>query len=213
MVKSTATAAAGVAITAGAVGVGVQVFGPGEPAPQSANEPRAARRASLAKGAAAPGGTAIVRKTVTLSPGRADAPTVTLPCPAGTARRGPDRRPRRERELRPRHRRRRQPQRDACSCSRAPGSQVTSAVVTVLCKRPDASGSIVAGPPQGRAASGITLHVKVRRAELFQRRAAPPSAPSASASPSAPAASRRAGWRKVTTDTGETGWVRARVVA
>ena len=83
MVKSTATAAAGVAITAGAVGVGVQVFGPGEPAPQAANS-RALPSGSLAKGATVPGGTAIVRKTVTLAPGRADAPTVTLPCPAGT---------------------------------------------------------------------------------------------------------------------------------
>ena len=54
IVKSTATVAAGVAVTAGAVGVGVQVFGPGEPAPQAANS-RALPSGSLAKGATFPG--------------------------------------------------------------------------------------------------------------------------------------------------------------
>ena len=53
MVKSAATAAAGVAVTAGAVGVGVQVFGPGDPSPQSANS-RALPSGSLAKGGARP---------------------------------------------------------------------------------------------------------------------------------------------------------------
>ena len=93
-----------------------------------------------------------------------------------------------------------------------PGSKVTSAVVTVLCKRPDASGSIVAGQPQGRAASGTTLHVKVTRAELFQR---PDGAAVGSVrlgQPVRASGEPRDGWRKVTTDPGETGWVRAGVV-
>ena len=210
MVKSAATAAAGVAITAGAVGVGVQVFGPGEPAPQSATS-RALPSGELAKGGTVPAGTAMVRRTVTLAPGRADAPTVTLPCPAGTrvadlvGARGA-----------------------SASYARGtvvgvsavatvlvqprPGSKAPSAVVTVLCKRPDASGSIVAGKPQGRAASGITLHVKVRRAELFQRPGGAAVGSVRLGQPVRITGSGRLGWRKVTTDTGETGWVRTAVV-
>ena len=109
MVKSAATAAAGVAITAGAVGVGVQVFGPGEPAPQSATS-RALPCGRAGQGRAGAGrhrdgpqdGRARPRR-------RADRDAAV---PGRHARRGPDRRPRGERELRPRHRRRREPQRD-----------------------------------------------------------------------------------------------------
>ena len=63
MVKGAATAAAGVAITAGAVGVGVQVFTAGDPAPQSATS-RALPGGSVARGGALPKGTAIVRRDV-----------------------------------------------------------------------------------------------------------------------------------------------------
>jgi hypothetical protein len=89
---------------------------------------------------------------------------------------------------------------------------VGHAIVTVLCKRPDASGSIVAGRPQGRAASGATLHVKVTRAELLQR---PRGAAVGSVRLGQPVRAQgraRDGWRKVRTDTGETGWVPAGAV-
>jgi RNA polymerase sigma factor (sigma-70 family) len=210
MVKSAATATAGVAITAGAVGVGVQVFGPGEPAPQSATS-RALPSGELAKGGTVPAGTAIVRKTVTLSGGRAGATTVTLPCPAGLrvadliGARGA-----------------------SASYARGtvvgvsavatvlvqprPGSKVASPVVTVLCKRPDNSGSIVAGTPQGRTANGITLHVTVTRAELFQRPGGAAVGSVRLGQPVRTSGTTRDGWRKVTTDTGETGWLRAGVV-
>ena len=81
----------------------------------------------------------------------------------------------------------------------------------MLCKRPDRSGSIVAATPRGHAASGATLHVKVRRAELFER---PGGAAVGSVRLGQPvrAGKARDGWRRVTTDTGETGWVRDRVV-
>jgi hypothetical protein len=207
MVKSAATAAVGVAITAGAVGVGVQVFGPGEPAPQSATS-RALPSGQLAKGGSVPAGTAIVRKTVPLAAG---APTVTLPCPAGLrvadliGARGASASYARG---------------TVVGVSRSatvlvqprPGSTTTSAVVTVLCKRPDTSGSIVAGRPQGRAANGITLHVKVTRAELFQRPGGAAVGSVRLGQPVRTTGTARNGWRKVTTDTGETGWVRARVV-
>jgi len=82
----------------------------------------------------------------------------------------------------------------------------------VLCKRPDASGSIVAGQPRGRAASGITLHMKVRRAELFQRPGGAAVGSVGLGQPVRASGDRRDGWRKVTTDTGETGWVHAGMV-
>jgi RNA polymerase sigma factor (sigma-70 family) len=206
MVKSAATAAAGVAITAGAVGVGVQVSGPGEPAPQSATS-RALPSGTLAKGGKVPAGTAIVRKTVAL--GRSGTETVRLPCPTGLrvadliGARG-------------------------ASASYARGTVVgasavatvlvqprpgaPSAVVTVLCKRPDRSGSIVAGRPQGRAANGITLHVKVTRAELFRRPGGAAVGSVRLGQPVRTSGNAQDGWRRVTTDTGEKGWLRARVV-
>jgi RNA polymerase sigma factor (sigma-70 family) len=209
MVKSAATAAAGLAITAGAVGVGVEVFGPGEPAPQSATS-RALPAGGLAKGGKLPAGTAIVRRTLTLPPGGATA-TVRLPCPAGTrvadliGARGASVAYTRG---------------TVVGVSRSatvlvqprPGANAAHAVVTVLCKRPDASGSIVAGRPQGRAASGATLHVKVTRAELLRR---PRGAAVGSVRLGQPVRAQgraRDGWRKVRTDTGETGWVPAAAV-
>jgi hypothetical protein len=152
-----------------------------------------------------------VRRTVTLSPGSADAPTVTLPCPAGTrvadligargasASYAPG---------------------TVVGASRSagvivqprPGSKVARAVVTVLCKRPDATGSIVAGPPRGSAASGVTLHVRVMRAELLRRPGGAAVGSVRLGQPVRAGGDPRDGWRKVTTDTGETGWVRVGVV-
>jgi hypothetical protein len=210
MVKSAATAAAGVAITAGAVGVGVQVFGPGEPAPQAAKS-RALRSGALAKGGKVPAGTAIVRRTVTLSPGRANAATVTLPCPSGLrvadliGARGASASYARGTVV--------GASRSATVLVQSrPGATSPSAVVTVLCKRPDRSGSIVAGTAQGHTASGATLHVKVRRAELFQRPGGAAVGSVRLGQPVRASGSPRNGWRRVTTDTGQTGWVRVRVV-
>ena len=84
--------------------------------------------------------------------------------------------------------------------------------MSVLCKRPDASGSIVAGKPQGRAASGTTLHVMVSRAELFQRPGGAAVGSVRLGQPVRTHGAPRRGWRKVTTDTGATGWVREDVV-
>ena len=148
MVKSAATAAAGVAITAGAVGVGVQVFEPGDPAPQSATS-RALPQGTLAKGAAVPKGTAIVRRTVPLAGGGS---TVTLPCPSGlrvadligargaSASYAPGTVVGFSRSAR-------------VTVEPRPGGRAASAQVTLLCKAPDPSGSIVAGSGAS-AASG-----------------------------------------------------------
>jgi hypothetical protein len=83
--------------------------------------------------------------------------------------------------------------------------------VTLLCKAPDPSGSIVAGKGAG-AASGTPLKVVVTRAELFKR---PNGAAVGSVRLGQPVRATgrdRDGWRQIVTDTGETGWVRAKVV-
>jgi RNA polymerase sigma factor (sigma-70 family) len=204
MVKTAATAAAGVAITAGAVGVGVQVFTAGDPAPQSATS-RALPSGSVAKGGALPKGTAIVRRTVSLSGGGA---TVALACPPKLrvadliGARG-------------------------ASASYAPGTVVgvsrsarvvvepragaVSGQVTMLCKAPDPSGSIVAGSGAG-AASGKPLKVRVTRAELLQRPGGAAVGSVRLGQPVRATGRARDGWREIVTDTGETGWVRAKVL-
>ena len=200
MVKGAATAAAGVAITAGAVGVGVQVFTAGDPAPQSATS-RALPSGSVAKGSALPKGTAIVRRTVSLTGGGT---TIALACPPGLrvadliGARG-------------------------ASASYAPGTVVgvsrsarvvveprtgaKTGQVTLLCKAPDPSGSIVAGKGAG-AASGTPLKVVVTRAELFQRPSGAAVGSVRLGQPVRATGRERDGWRQIVTDTGETGWVR-----
>jgi RNA polymerase sigma factor (sigma-70 family) len=204
IVKTAATAAAGVAITAGAVGVGVQVFRAGDPAPQAATS-RALPHGAVAKGGALPKGTAIVRRDVAVAAG---ASRVTLSCPAGLrvadliGARG-------------------------ASASYAPGTVVglsrsarvvvesaagaTRAQVTMLCKAPSSSGSIGAGGGAG-AASGAPLKVAVTRAELFARPGGAAVGSVRLGQPVRATGRKRAGWREIVTDTGETGWVRASTV-
>jgi RNA polymerase sigma factor (sigma-70 family) len=204
MVKSAATAAAGVAITAGAVGVGVQVFTAGDPAPQSATS-RALPSGSVARGAALPKGTAIVRRDVTLTGGGA---TVALACPPGLrvadliGARG-------------------------ASASYAPGTVVgvsrraqviveprsgaKTGQVSLLCKAPSASGSIVAGGGAS-AASGTPMKVAVARADLLERPGGAAVGSVRLGQPVRATDRSRAGWVEIVTDTGEQGWVRARTL-
>lgn len=207
LVKSGAGVAAGAAITAGAVGVGVEVFGPGDPAPRTASS-RALPDGRVVRGRALPAGTAIVRKEVRAK--RGAAVTVTVPCPndlrvadllasrgasatyaEGTIV-GSSRAARVVVEPRP----------DAGSIAR----------VTVLCKARDGSGSIVAGRPMARAAAGAMLHVRVDRAELFESPGGAAVGSVRRDQPVRAAGPAKDGWRRVKTDTGVTGWVRANVV-
>lgn len=208
LVKSGASVAAGAAITAGAVGVGVEVFGPGDPAPQTASS-RALPDGRVIRGNAVPDGTAIVRRHVRAERGRPI--TVTVPCPKGLrvadllASRGASTT---------------YAKGTIVGSSRSarvvveprPGPPGRTARVTVLCKAPDASGSIVAGRPMARAAGGARLRVRVDRAELFE---SPGGAAVGSVRRDQPVRAVgpvKNGWRRVTTDTGATGWVRANVV-
>jgi RNA polymerase sigma factor (sigma-70 family) len=201
MVKSAATTAAGVAVAAGAVGVGVQVFTAGDPAPQSATS-RALPSGRVVKGTALPRGTAIVRRTVSLTGGGT---TVALACPPGLrvadliGARG-------------------------ASASYAPGTVVgvsrsasviveprtgaKSGQVTLLCKAPDPSGSIVAGGGAS-AASGTPMKVIATRAELLARPGGAAVGSVRLGQPVRATGRTRSGWLEIVTDTGEQGWVRA----
>jgi RNA polymerase sigma factor (sigma-70 family) len=202
--KSAATTAAGVAVAAGAVGVGVQVFTAGDPAPQSATS-RALPSGRVVKGAALPRGTAIVRRTVSLGGGGT---TVALACPPGLrvadliGARG-------------------------ASASYAPGTVVgvsrsarviveprtgaKTGQVTLLCKAPDPSGSIVAGGGAS-AASGTPLKVIATRAELLRRPGGAAVGSVRLGQPVRATGRTRSGWLEIVTDTGEQGWVRAKTL-
>ena len=210
--KTGATVAAGAAVTAGAVGIGVEVFHRGDPAPQAAVS-RALPEGRLAAGQPLPAGTAIVRRTVAVPAGAAGrAMTVALDCPA----------PLRVADL---------IASAGTTATYAPGTIVGASTraqvlveprpgakvarITMLCKAPDATGSIVAGKAGAAAASGALLRVRVRSAELL---AAPGGAAVGSVRLGQPVralartGAARPGWKRIRTDTGESGWVRERVL-
>ncbi len=211
MVKTGATAAVGVALTAGVVVGGLEVFRPGDPSPQSAKS-LALPRGGVAKGAPLPAGTAVVRRTVRFAAGRPGAATVTLPCPTGLrvadllSSRGAGAAYARGTIV------------GASRSARVlvePRPGTATARVSLLCKAPDARGSIVAGTPGGAAAATgkVTLHVRTERAELLER---PDGAAVGSVRLGQPVRAlgraTGAGWQRIRTDTGATGWVRASVL-
>ena len=164
LAKTGATVAAGAAVTAGAVGIGVEVFHRGDPAPQAAVS-RALPEGRIAAGQPVPAGTVIVRRTVAVPAGASARTTaVELACPA----------PLRVADL---------IASAGTTATYAPGTVVGSSTrarvlvdprpgsrtarLTMLCKAPDATGSIVAGGTGATASSGALLRVKVRSAELL----------------------------------------------
>ena len=214
MLKTAATAGAGAALAAGVVVGGLEVFGPGEPAPQSAKS-IALVQGGVAKGAPLPPGTSVVRRSLQFDAAARRSPgvsTVTLPCPPGLrvadllSRRGASAFYARE---------------TIVGWSRTarvvvkplPGTAATQ--VGILCKAPDARGSIVAGSPLAATGAAGTriLRVRVARSELFER---PGGAAVGSVRFGQPVqtlgGATQPGWRRVRTDTGATGWVRARAL-
>ncbi|CAA9509363.1 MAG: hypothetical protein AVDCRST_MAG53-2845 [uncultured Solirubrobacteraceae bacterium] len=206
MIKTGATAAAGTALTTGMVIGGLEVFRPGDPAPQSAKS-LALPKGGVMKGAPLPAGTAVVRRSVRVAAGAPGAATVTLPCPRGLrvadllSSRGASATYVRGTIV------------GASRSARVlvePRRGANSARVSLLCKAPDARGSIVAGSPAraASAAGGVTLHVRVERTELLQR---PDGAAVGSVRFGQPVRAlgraTDAGWQRIRTDTGATGWV------
>ena len=91
-----------------------------------------------------------------------------------------------------------------------PGAR--TARITMLCKAPDATGSIVAGPPRATAAAGRAFRVRVRRAELFVHPGGAAVGSVRLGQPVRGVGAAARGWRRIRTDTGATGWVRERVL-
>ncbi len=81
MVKTGATAAAGAVLATGVLVGGLEVFGPGDPAPQSAQS-LALPKGRVVQGAPLPRGTAMIRQVVRVPAGARRA-AVTMSCPAG----------------------------------------------------------------------------------------------------------------------------------
>ncbi len=200
-VKSAATAAvAGVALTGGTL-----VFGVGEEQPFAVPAAKVLG-AALEPGARVPAGAAVVRRVVHSSPDRIVRGDV--PCPSGTRVAGAAPQPadRTSWGL--------DPETTvgfdrvaAVRVSRGPARRVT---VVILCKRPDAHGSILAGATAVAAAKADIRKICVRRAYLFE---SPGVATIGSVYRGQPVRVRRFArkrrWASIRTDAGVVGWVRA----
>lgn len=190
--------AAAAALVAGGA---TQVFGAGEPSPVSARSDVAA----LVRGEPIPVGTAVATRAIAVPAEGAAPTTARLTCPAATT----------VAELLPA-----QPRRlsHGLAASTVPGVSRTAVVriagdeavrratIRVLCKRPDARGSLLAAPvPLSATRTATTC------ADRTYLHRSPGGAVSASTFRSQPLVvlSRRGGWTQVRADSGETGWLRA----
>jgi hypothetical protein len=211
MLKTGATAAAGAALATGMMVGALEVFGPGDPAPQSAQS-LALPTGHVAKGAPLPGGTSVIRRPIRFANGLTRVTSVTLHCPPGLlvadllhlrgagAAYAPGTIPGSSRSAR---------------VIVKPRRGVTSTRVSVLCKAPDARGSIVAASPltAARAAGRPILHVHVERSELLLRPRGAAVGSVRFAQPVQPLGrATNAGWQRIRLDTGLTGWVRTTVL-
>jgi hypothetical protein len=207
MLKTGATAAAGAALAAGVVVGGLEVFGPGDPAPQSAQS-LALPAGAVAKGAPLPTGTSVIRRAVSFGAGAPRVTTVTMTCPGGLrvaellALRGAGA------EYAPG---------TISGSSRTASIRVTahrgtlSTRVSVLCKAPDAHRSIVAN--SSLSPGKPILRVKVARSELLVRPGGAAVSSVRFRQPVQPLGrATAAGWQRIRTDVGDTGWVRTTVL-
>jgi RNA polymerase sigma factor (sigma-70 family) len=207
-VKAGATAGAGAVATVGALGVGITTFGPGDPAPVSVSSPALVQRVEA--GGDVPRGTAIVRASVPIAKGTERHPVVTIPCPPGL--RVADLLETRGVPL---------------SAEYAGGTVVGTsseakirftgralerdgkATVSILCKVPDASGSVVAQEPgTARAAGGReTVRVAVPHAYLHDSPDGPVRGSVRLGQPLTVVGEPRDGFQRVVTDQDVRGWV------
>ena len=179
-----------------ALGAGTLVFGAGDPSPVDARSPVLPGRA-LHAGAAIPPGTAIVSKRVELGAGRRS--EITVACPAGL----------RVADLL-------DPQRAGVRAGYVaptrPGSSRSArvalsgkgkAVAAILCRAPDASGSLV--PQAGR--HGLGAKICARHGYLRTRPQGPPRG-SARRDQPVTVLARDGRWARIRTDLGHEGWIR-----
>jgi RNA polymerase sigma factor (sigma-70 family) len=211
MLKTGATVAAGAALATGVVVGGLEVFGPGDPAPQSAKS-LALPAGYIGKGTPLPARTSVIRRTVRFPAGAPRSATVTLACRSGLRVADLLTLPGAGAEY---------AAGTSIGATRTvrvlvhprPGASWTR--VSVLCRAPDARGSLVARSPlsAGGAAGRPIRHVRVERSELLVR---PHGAALGSvhfAQPVQPLGrATTGGWQRIRTDAGDTGWVRTAVL-
>jgi Bacterial SH3 domain len=214
---ATSKAGATVAVTAvaaGAVGVGVEVFRAGDPSPQGLRSV-VLSEGTVDRGERLPAGTAVVRRTVRLQAGSATHPTVALPCPPGLS--VADLLPSSGAPISVTYTPETVPgvsTRATLAFERRTLSRSAAVRVAVLCKRPDASGSLLPGgrtPLTGDPAAD-TVQIDVRSAYL---RESPRGAVLGSVRLGQPVrlvGAPRDGWQKIVTDAEQTGWVPVRVL-
>lgn len=204
--KKAAMAGTASVVTVGAVGLGTHVAGPGDPSPVPVRS-RAVEGGLLARGTPLPAGTAVVRQLVSLRPGAFSRREVRMRCPRGT----------RVADLLA-------PEGAPIGVGYAPGTTVGASrlarlrfmpaqldqpawvTLTMLCKRPTVSGTLLA--PDARAATPPT-HRVTRAEELV--RSGPGGPVRAALHRGQPVAVTGAsgGWRRVIADDRTTGWARA----
>jgi RNA polymerase sigma factor (sigma-70 family) len=210
--KLAAAGAVSAALAGGALEFSEQVAGPGERSPFTVRS--AIFTGGLSTGEQVPRGAAIVTRKLTLEAGKAHHAAVTLPCPAGTVVAG----------LTP-----------AAGTARvgygyAPSTLLgtsTSATIVferrrlsapapltvgTLCKRPDASGSLLAAP--AIAAAKRVHRVCADRAYLFETPGKFVVGTVFRGQPVTIKVKDKSGkWTRVTTDAGVKGWVRTKVIS
>lgn len=208
-VKAGATAGAGAVATVGVVGlVGITTFGPGDPSPQAVSSPALVERVEA--GGKIPRGTAIVRASVKLPKGTASHPVITIPCPPGL--KVADLLETRGVSLSTEYAR-------GTVVGTSPDARVrfvgpalqrpADATVSILCKLPDDSGSVVAGEPGEARAAGTrdTVRVSAPHAYLHVSPNGPVRGSVRLGQPLTLLGAPREGFQRVVTDQDVRGWV------
>ena len=206
-VKTGAATAGSVAAVGVAGLVGVTTFSAGDPAPQALESPALVERVEA--GGAIPRGAAVVRGTVELERGSAEHPVVTLPCPTGLrvadllgttgAKLGTEYAPGtiigRSSTAKVRFQRRAL---DAPATVR----------VSILCKVPDARGSVVADAPRSTFGVGAaTVTVKAPHAYVHSSPNGPVVGSVRLGQPLTRLGEARGGFERIQTDQKVRGWV------
>jgi RNA polymerase sigma factor (sigma-70 family) len=204
-VGKTATVVAIGATVATGAGLGVRVFEAGDPTPVALRS-IALPHGRLASGAALPRGVAVVQRTVA-----ADAGPLTLRCPADL--RAVDVLPPRGARVTVTYAPAAVPGADAAArlvLRPAPGASGRRVVLAVLCRRADASGSVVAAPALGRGPNAVVAQRSLLRRQPSRH------ATMGSVRPGQPvdvvAAAANGRWLRVRADDGQRGWLRSTAV-
>ena len=207
-VKTGATVSAGAVATVGVFGVGITTFGPGDPSPTRVDSPALVQRVEA--GGKLPRGTAVVRASVRLEGGTTRFPVITIPCPPGL--KVADLLETRGVSLGTEYA-------AGTVVGASDGARVrftgdalsrdTDASVSILCKVPDSSGSVVAQEPGTARAAGSAeiARVTVPHAYLHDSPDGPIRGSVRLGQPLTLVGEPRDGFQRVLTDQKVRGWV------